>query len=178
MAVPQTQRKWAILVWEACLMLGLWCCWWFGQLCVCVCLFRAFVWWEDGSVGISHIGWSSFLKISKWQTNTETSLWGYEHTCTETDCSGSVGVFVSVGTTVRQSPAGVAAGHWQLNNLHLCFPTIQVYTQTNTLYVYLGLKKYVCPVSILVFLPSLVNFHSSTFHYLLRFLISTGFGFS
>lgn len=44
-------------------------------------------------------------------TNTGTSSCGYEHTCTEADCSGSLGVFVSLGVTLRQSPAGVAAGH-------------------------------------------------------------------
>lgn len=43
--------------------------------------------------------------------HTQTSSCGYEHTCTEADCSGSLGVFVSLGVTLRQSPAGVAAGH-------------------------------------------------------------------
>lgn len=35
----------------------------------------------------------------------------YERTCTEADCSGSLGRSVSWGVTTRQSPAGVAAGH-------------------------------------------------------------------
>ena len=47
----------------------------------------------------------------QWNMHTGTSLCGYEHTCKEAGCSGSLGAFVSLGVTVRQSPAGVAAGH-------------------------------------------------------------------
>lgn len=61
----------------------------------------------------AHFGSSVVLLLTDAhkQTHRGTSSCGYEHTCTEADCSGSLGVFVSLGVTVRQSPAGVAAGH-------------------------------------------------------------------
>ena len=102
----------------------------------------------------AHFGSCVVLSLTHIHKHRGTSSCGYEHTCTEADCSGSLGVFVSLGVTVRQSPAGVAAGHWQLNNPHLCLPTVWVYTHThahahthNTMRVYLGLKK-------ILFVPS------------------------
>lgn len=65
----------------------------------------------------AHFGSCAVLLLTDTHTQTQTrtltgtSSCGYEHTCTEADCSGSLGVFVSLGVTVRQSPAGVAAGH-------------------------------------------------------------------
>lgn len=120
-----------------------------NRLCVCVCLEPLFdeklTLLASASADEAHVG--SWVVVQATDTHTQTRTQKHlhkvnEHTCSEADGSGSLDVFVSLFVTMRQSPAGVAAGHWQLNNPHLCLPMTE-YTNTHKLHVYLGLRKYV-----------------------------------
>lgn len=57
----------------------------------------------------AHFGSCLVLLLTE-RIHTNIFLW-YERTCMEADASRSDGVFVSLGVTVRKSPAGVAAGY-------------------------------------------------------------------
>lgn len=88
----------------------------YACVCVLVCVFgllrgEKMTPLASATLDEAHFGSRSSLTDRHTHTHTGTSSCGYAHTCTEANCSGSLGVLVSLGVTVRQSPAGVAAGH-------------------------------------------------------------------
>lgn len=85
-----------------------------------VCLFRAFVCLEVDSSGISHCGWCSYWKWCSCSTDRHTQKCLHKVMGTHAQRQTVLGHLVCLFVTVRQSPAGVSAGHWQLNNPHLC----------------------------------------------------------
>ncbi|MED6244194.1 hypothetical protein ATANTOWER_030574 [Ataeniobius toweri] len=104
-------------------------------VCVRVCLESLFdeklTLLASAAVNEAHFGSWVVVQDDR-QTHTQKHLHKVnEHTCSEADGSGSLDVFVSLFVTMRQSPAGVAAGRRQLNNPHLSLPVSEhKYTQT------------------------------------------------
>lgn len=125
---------------------------------VCVCVW-AYVWWEEDTAGIGHFGWGSFWKLfSSLDTHKHLHAAMSTHAQRQT-VLGHLGVFVSLGVTVKQSPAGVAAGHWQLNKPHVCLHTVWAHTpmDTQTHAVILASTNSVLPSPSFAILCSLVT---------------------